>query len=426
MFDNRQRAKQNFIKSGWPSTKIEDWKYTELKAYEHWGLVSKSTEEELKQSSSNDGVQADEVTRAKSWIQAHCLPRIAATDGLIVYINGRFCTELSQIPANLVSSIHTGKYFEWEVASSPGYPKNSLVDLNRALFSSQICVEVKAGLENAATPILYIVHYATNRIVNQHTTTQIHLEEKAKLEVVQIETGEEGAIYMANNLSQWRLESKSSGKLYRLQSESDQALSFNILDVDLEKESEFESISIGGGAKVSRSDVRVGLNGKGASAKVFGASKLGEGQHNDNLVWVDHAVEDCQSEQSFKSIVSRKSKNIMNGTIWVRPGANQTSASQKSQNLLLSSEGEVVIKPRLEIHADDVKCSHGATTGQINKDALFYLRSRGFSESEANMILARAFIYEVLDKIENESAKEVIENNLSEKLDATFRRQIVR
>jgi Fe-S cluster assembly protein SufD len=212
----------------------------------------------------------------------------------------------------------------------------------------------------------------------------------------------------------------------RLRSESDQALSFNILDVDLEKESEFESISIGGGAKVSRSDVRVGLNGKGASAKVFGASKLGEGQHNDNFVWVDHAVEDCQSEQSFKSIVSRKSKNIMNGTIWVRPGANQTSASQKSQNLLLSSEGEVVIKPRLEIHADDVKCSHGATTGQINKDALFYLRSRGFSESEANMILARAFIYEVLDKIENESAKEVIENNLSEKLDATFRRQIVR
>jgi Fe-S cluster assembly protein SufD len=168
--------------------------------------------------------------------------------------------------------------------------------------------------------------------------------------------------------------------------------------------------------KIVRNNLRIELKGRNASAHLNGLYVVSGESHVDNHSVVDHASPDCYSNELYKGVLNGKSRGVFNGRIFVARDAQKTNAYQSNKNILLSDEASMNAKPQLEIYADDVKCSHGATTGQIDPEALFYLRSRGIGEREASALLTNAFAEEILDKISvssvREKLKEIIHSSL--------------
>ena len=163
----------------------------------------------------------------------------------------------------------------------------------------------------------------------------------------------------------------------------------------------FESHTFWLGGENIRNDLEVHLNGRGARAKLNGLYLLSGTQHVDNQTLLDHAVPDCHSEESYKGVLGGRSHGIFNGKILVQKDAQKTDANQSNRNLLLSDNANVDTKPQLEIYADDVKCSHGTTVGQLDDLALFYLRSRGIPRLEALNILVNAFTQDLVNDVED-------------------------
>jgi Fe-S cluster assembly protein SufD len=173
---------------------------------------------------------------------------------------------------------------------------------------------------------------------------------------------------------------------------------FSSLEARLARGSRLSSRLLAAGGRIGRHEIGVVLAGEGAHVDLDGLFLTGGGQHHDNPVLVDHAARGCTSRQFYKGVVSGDGHGVFNGHLVVRPGADGTDAAQVNKNLLLSERAEIDTRPRLEINADDVACSHGAAVGQLDPDALFYLRSRGVSEGEARAALVSGFAREILDR----------------------------
>jgi Fe-S cluster assembly protein SufD len=166
------------------------------------------------------------------------------------------------------------------------------------------------------------------------------------------------------------------------------------------------------GGQLVRNELNVGLLHEGAKANLNGLFAVSGEQHVDNKTFIDHAVAHCKSEELYKGILDERSHGVFNGEVLVRENAQKTDARQASKNLLLSENAQIDTKPQLMIYADDVKCSHGATIGQLDSNSVFYLQSRGIDEKTARQILTRAFASEMIEKIENEKVKEVFDRVL--------------
>ncbi len=182
----------------------------------------------------------------------------------------------------------------------------------------------------------------------------------------------------------------------------------------------FNTITLHGG--LIRNNVYTRLNGEGAVNETLGLSLVDKTQHIDSYTFVDHAVPNCTSRQNFKYILDDHATAAFTGRILVQPQAQKTEAYQKNNNILMTSDARVNTKPQLEIYADDVKCSHGATIGQLDPNAIFYLQSRGISKREARMLLMYAFGHEILDKISVEPLRE----RLSDLVDKRLRGELTR
>ena len=174
------------------------------------------------------------------------------------------------------------------------------------------------------------------------------------------------------------------------------------------------NISIGGG--LVRNEVNVALAGEGASLTLDGLFVLADNQHVDNHTVIDHVSPHCDSLELYKGILDDKSRGIFDGTIIVRPDAQKTNSRQVNRNLLLSESAIVDSKPTLEIHNDDVKCSHGSTIGQIDEEALFYLRARGLGHAEARNLLIYAFASEIVDRMKVEPVKDAIRGAMFQRI----------
>jgi len=167
-----------------------------------------------------------------------------------------------------------------------------------------------------------------------------------------------------------------------------------------------------------RNNLNIRLDGQNIDSYLNGLYVLDGTQVVDNHTLVDHAMPHCHSNELYKGIIDDKAQGVFNGKIWVRPDAQKTNAYQSNKNLLLSNEASMNAKPQLEIYADDVKCSHGATTGQLDEEALFYLRARGIGEGVARALLNHAFAADVIEQIENETIRQQLLTLLEGKLTA--------
>lgn len=209
---------------------------------------------------------------------------------------------------------------------------------------------------------------------------------------------------------------------YRVQKESPEAFHVGTTEVELSSGSLYNSTNINLGAKLSRHDVHLKFTAEGGEAFVDGLYMLNGNQHHDTHSTIDHALPNCVSHQTYKGVLNDKSRGVFNGKVFVRTNASGTDAQQSNKNLLLSNDARVDTKPQLEIFNDDVKCSHGATVGQLEDEELFYLLSRGISQALAKNLLTYGFAEEIINKIEIEAIKkdldEAVLNRLDVKLEA--------
>jgi Fe-S cluster assembly protein SufD len=215
--------------------------------------------------------------------------------------------------------------------------------------------------------------------------------------------------YLLNTLSEVYVGQNAFVNYYKLQSENDKAVHINTTQVAQEHQSHFDTNTVTLGGKWLRNNLNIVLKGTQCVSHLNGLQLLTKQQHVDNHTLVDHQMPHCESNQLYKGILKDKSTGVFNGKIFVRKDAQKTNAYQSSKNMLLSDDATMNTKPQLEIYADDVKCSHGSSTGQIDENALFYLRARGLSPDSAKALLMYAFAVDVIKTINIESYKNYLD-----------------
>ncbi|MFN3701235.1 MAG: Fe-S cluster assembly protein SufD [Alphaproteobacteria bacterium] len=287
------------------------------------------------------------------------------------------------------------------------YGDTALWDLNTAYFKHAGVVDIPAG-QIVDKPIVLKTHgeddtYTSLRFI-------LRLGDNAK--AVLVEEFDGAGEYWRNRVSQIILGKNARLKHIIIHKDSDQAVFTQFTHISAERDAHYEGFALNMGGMMSRHQIQADLEGVNGFVSFNGLNVLGGKQHGDTTILINHRAAHCNSNQFYRSLLTDEAHGVFQGKVHVFEGAQKTDGYQLSNAILLSDKAVMDTKPELEIYADDVKCSHGATTGQMNEEPLFYLRSRGLSEKDARLLLIRAFVDEVVDKIEDESLKAQIEKDV--------------
>lgn len=239
---------------------------------------------------------------------------------------------------------------------------------------------------------------------------KITLEDGAQATIVEHHTGE-GA-YWKNMGTEITLGANARLNHIRIVEDSFDAVQTNMVHITMERDSCLNSFSLNLGGKMTRHDIHAVLNGSNIECSLNGVNLLKGEQHGDTTIVMEHAAPHCVSSQFYRTILDDAARGVFQGKVHVHQAAQKTDGYQLANTLLLSPKCEMDTKPELEIYADDVKCSHGTTTGALDEEPLFYLRSRGLSEAQARMLLVQAFVDEVADKIADESLQDEVKGKM--------------
>lgn len=239
---------------------------------------------------------------------------------------------------------------------------------------------------------------------HQQPVLRVTVEEGAELTLIERHVG--AGAYWKNMVTEISVGKNARFHHIRLQEESLEAVQTNLVKVTLERDAAYDCFSLNMGGKLTRHEIHAVIAGPNADCRLNGLNLLAGAQHGDATILIEHAAPNCTSYQFYRSILDDTARGVFQGKVHVHQAAQKTDGYQLSNALLLSPTAEMDTKPELEIYADDVKCSHGATTGPLDEAPLFYLRSRGLSAAEARRLLVQAFVDEVLEKIPHEGARE--------------------
>ena len=377
-------AISSFFKSGFPTTKNEEWKYTSLKKvvsedYQINKEEAEITDEEIKKQSLNIGDK-------------------------IVFING-FLHEKPNIKGVTIEN----NFFENLSFEDPITALNSGLAEHGFKISIDKNVVVESPIE-----ILFLNKYNSNSFVQFRN--KIILNENAQVKIVEnIQNLSENLCFI-NNVTEISLSKNSNLELNKLQNYSSSQNTIDTTNVNQQEKSASTINTMLFGGAFTRNNLNFFQNGQNCESNMNGIVILSNNELGDNHTYVDHKKENCESNELYKGIYLEKSKGVFNGKIMVRPDAQKINAFQANNNLLLSENSSINSKPQLEIYADDVKCSHGCTIGQLDEDALFYLRTRGISKEDASAILTFAFAAEAMDKISIEPLAKMVKNLMEDKL----------
>ena len=359
-----RRAKlEEFLRLGFPTRKLEDWRYTDLSA-----LAERSFEP---------------ARRTAVALQDALLPR----SDRLVYVNG-------ELDRNASTADELSALVETETPGATG------VDALNAAFATPGLNLALGPHARLARPLHLILAGAANpQAAMTHQRHRIHLGQSAEAVLLVEFRGAAGGDRLVTQTFDIRLAPGSRLRLYRLQDEAAGSHLISRMDARLARDARIDIVCLDRGCGLARHDLNLELAEPGAEVELAGFYQPAAGAHLDNHTRIVHAAPHGRSRELFKGIVGEKSRAVFNGKIVVSPGAQKTDSEQRVANLLLAPRAEVDAKPELEIYADDVKCAHGATVGQLDETALAYLRSRGIADSDARALLRRAFALEVLDRI---------------------------
>jgi Fe-S cluster assembly protein SufD len=374
---------------GFPTRKHEDWRYTAL--------------EPILGSAYEPATTAD-TARVDATTVAGRAPELGGPR--LVLVNGHFRADLSDlgglprgaIVTDLADALQEHRALLEPVLAADGQ-WHAFAVINQALTPDGVFVRLSEGVRLPAPLHLVFVSDTQGAALLSCPRSVFLLGADSQARIVETHVGFDGDLHCTNAVTDVRLGRGAVLEHYKIQDEPLTAHHLALLDVRQEGKSSFSSHSTMLGAAIARQEVRVLLGGEGATASLDGLYLPTGEQVHDNTVFVDHATAGCASRQLYKGALAGHSRAIFNGHIMVRQGADETDAHQTNKNLLLSDRAEADTRPRLEIYADDVKCTHGAAVGQLDEQAVLYLRSRGIDRASARRLLVRAFIQEMLDRV---------------------------
>jgi Fe-S cluster assembly protein SufD len=313
----------------------------------------------------------------------------------VVFVDGTLRTDLSAMPATGFA-----RFVEQPDFGTLTWPdREPMVALNTMLASDGAALHVPAGFDGGLVQLVSIA----GGEADFHPRHSIRLGNGARLTVVEISAGE--GTYLLNTVAEIHVGEGAHLTHIRVQDEALTAFHVSTTYADVAAGGSYDSFTLNLGARLSRTEVRTQLSGPGAIAHLNAAQILAGSQHSDFTTVVGHVAPGCTSRQTVKNVLAGRSRGVFQGKIEVARNAQKTDGYQMNQALLLSPYAEVDCKPELEIFADDVKCSHGATVGELDAEQMFYLRSRGIADAEARSILVRAFLAEALDAVADETIR---------------------
>ncbi|RZI42592.1 Fe-S cluster assembly protein SufD [Herbaspirillum sp. HC18] len=389
----RATALDIFAQRGFPTKRDEDWKYTSVAALESQVFRTHAFRA-MSGGYLNTGAAALAGRYALGDDAAHVL----------VFHNGYYVPALSKIsglPAgativSLADTLHAApQALEPYLANEE--PKTAFGALNAAFMADGVYLHLKQGVM-LESPV-HLLFLSTGADAATHVRNMIVAEEGAQATVIEHYAGIEGEVYFTNAVT--RIFAARDAKIdhYKLQQESLGAFHIAGIHAIQQSDSRLESHSFSLGGTLARNDIATVFVASGCEAALNGLYLAGGRQHVDHHTCIDHRRPNGTSREHYRGVLDGQAHAVFNGKVIVRPGAQKTNAYQANHNLLLSRDAEIDTKPELEIHADDVKCNHGATVGQLDEAQLFYLRSRSIDEAEARNLLVHAFAHDVIERI---------------------------
>ncbi|MEM7550813.1 MAG: Fe-S cluster assembly protein SufD [Bacteroidota bacterium] len=340
---------------------------------------------------------------------------------IVVFVNGQFSNELSKIisPETQIKIASLAKESNSEAIShsnESGAQADGFLLLNNAFAQDGAIITIPRNVTVEKPVVIYYISDATKRKSLVQPRNVFMAEENSEVQIIESFKSKGTNENFTNTSTQIKVEKNARVQHAKLQIELDEAYHVGNTQVLQEDGSTFTNTTITFGGKSIRNNLDIEIDGSGAEANMFGLFVLNEKQHVDNHTSVDHKKPHSLSNEFYKGILDDSSEGVFNGKIFVRQDAQKTNAFQSNNNILLSDKATINTKPQLEIWADDVKCSHGATTGQIDENQMFYLRARGLDKDHARAILLHAFAQEVIDKIKIEPLKDFLTKKLEERL----------
>lgn len=409
IIQKRKAAFEYFKKIGFPHSKVENWRNTD---------ISKALKEDYNyfiQPNSNKGVDLDTIFKCD-------IPHLE-TD-MISQLNGWFVSKNGSISISdqgvVVGSLAEAKTLYPELvdtyyAKISDNNKSGFVALNNAFAQDGVFIYVPDNVKvSVPMQMVNIINYHKNIFIQNHNL--VIVGNNSFLQLVQCDDSVDHQRSLINTITEFFVGENAILDHYKLQNKNDNSTLINSMFFDLKAGAKLttNAITLNGG--IIRNENYVILNGEFCEANVYGIYLVDKNQHVDNQVFIDHAYPNCLSNELFKGIVDDSAHSVFNGHILVRKDAQHTNAFQSNKNILLTDKATIFTKPFLEIYADDVKCSHGATIGQIDETAMFYLKSRGIGEHNAKMLLMYAFAAEVINNIAIEPLQIRIDDMVKKRL----------
>jgi len=425
-----------FGELGFPTTRHEEWKFTNVSKLASTPFtVPQPQAGNLGDGASRQVIDGVIDLSQQPWV----LP--GNFDGqALFFVNGSFAPEWS---ARAGGQYHGRAGSQWQAAfkgtqiqslseamagESPqleqhltryaSYLDHSFVALNTALFEDGAFIEVKPNTHVEKVIVLVFVTTPAAKPHMTHPRNLILVGAGAQASFVELHIGLPGHPYLKNAVTELVASENAAVDYTRVQDEGIDGYHIGILQLEQARSSSVTTHTVSIGGSLDREEVRAVLNGEGAEALLHGLYVVSGNQHVDNHTLIDHAKPHCSSREVYKGVLDGHAGGVFNGKIAVRKDAQKTDSKQSNKNLLLSENATINTKPQLEIYADDVKCTHGATIGQIDAEAVFYLRSRGIDLQEARNLLIQAFANDILDRIKFEPLRASLRQTLAARLGA--------
>jgi Fe-S cluster assembly protein SufD len=408
----RREGLASFRQQGFPTLQDEDWRFTNV------APISRLPFNPFPEAPPNFSPAAAAMDRA---------PFRHISRNRLVFIDGHYSESLSSLlslPAGVtatslaaavaggsgVARDHLGRYAITQ--------NNAFAALNQAFFLDGAFIRVPAGVELADPIQLVFISSAQLPRAAIHPRNLVIAENGSKLTVIESYLGIGPAVYLTNSVTELFAGENAAVELLKFQDESSDSFHVATIQGQFGRGSNVNVHSFALGARLSRTNIRAKLGGEGLECILNGLYLTKDEQLADHHMIVEHAEPRCASHEYFNGILDDKSRGVFHGRIYVHQSAQKTDAKQTNKNLLLSDDATANTKPQLEIYADDVKCTHGATVGQLNEEAVFYLRSRGLGIDTARRMLIHAFAGEIIERVRCKPARQELDRIVWDRLEA--------
>lgn len=403
--DLRDRGASAFAEHGLPTRRVETWKYTDLRSLH----------------------QAEFTAAPSSKVSASAInPYRLETPHLAVFVDGEFSPDLSRLDdlpegltlGSLAETLTAGDArLEQELGHTADSDLPGFAALNTALMADgAVCYLGDGAAIEAPVQLLFVT--TDGSAAETHLRNLVVIGENSRATLVQSYVSLGPSAGFCDVVTETVLGQGASLRHVTRQDQSDSAWHVGLLAAKLGRDAKFDSFVLSTGARLARNEIRIMLDGPGADCTLNGIALVRGRQHCDNSTDVDHASGHCRSSQLYKNVLDDRARSVFQGRIHVASDAQKTDAHQMNRNLLLSRDAQADSKPELIIHADDVKCSHGATVGDLDQDALFYLRSRGIDTVTARNLLVRGFAAEMIDDLPDDVIHSHLETAIGVWLDS--------